>query len=244
MSEPLGAPKEDFLASVRQAIGRGARPIELADPHPAQTLPELKTEAQALRQRTRDNLSPLLEQMTYVSQQQGWHVYRTADLAKAAEYVGAVATASGSGLVVRSDQEVFLSVPVDAALNALGIDVRVAAGRKSTEIRALMATAGLGVTGVDYAVTETGSVVLLPQKGVSRLVSALPPVHVALVQPQQLLASLDDLFLLLRLDSQSNSDTMGSYLNIITGPSRTADIEQTLVVGVHGPKEVHLVLLG
>ena len=80
--------------------------------------------------------------------------------------------------------------------------------------------------------------------GISRLVSLLPPVHLALVRPQDVVESLDDLFLLRRLDYHRHGGDMGSYLNFITGPSRTADIEQTIVVGVHGPKEVHMVLLG
>jgi len=107
-----------------------------------------------------------------------------------------------------------------------------------------MAAADLGITGADYAVAETGSVVVLPRRGLSRLVSVLPPVHVALVRPQEVVATLDDVFLLRRLEYYRNGGDMGSYLNFITGPSRTADIEQTLVVGVHGPREVHLVLLG
>ena len=82
----------------------------------------------------------------------------------------------------------------------------------------------------------------MPRAGISRLVSLVPPVHIALVRKQDILNSIDDVFLLRRLDYYNNGD-MGSYLNFITGPSRTADIEQTIVVGVHGPKEAHMVLL-
>ena len=68
--------------------------------------------------------------------------------------------------------------------------------------------------------------------------------HLAIVRPQDIVDTLDDIFLLRRLDYVRNGGDMGSYLNFISGPSRTADIEQTLVVGVHGPKEVHLIILG
>ena len=118
------------------------------------------------------------------------------------------------------------------------------AGGDRESIRAAIIEAGIGITGADYAVAETGSVVLLPQKGLSRLASVVPPVHVALVRPEDVVDTLDDVFLMRRLDYHQNSGDMGSYLNFITGPSRTADIEQTLVIGVHGPREVHMVLLG
>ena len=103
-------------------------------------------------------------------------------------------------------------------------------------------TADLGLTGADYAIAETGSCVLLAGKGVSRLVSLLPPVHVAVVERGQVLPSLDELFTLRRRDFLQGD--LRSYMNIISGPSRSADIEQTLVKGVHGPGEVHMVLLG
>ena len=67
----------------------------------------------------------------------------------------------------------------------------------------------------------------------------LPPVFVALVEPDRVLPTLDDLFAL--LGSSLTGGTASRYAGIITGPSRSADIEQTVTVGVHGPGEVHMV---
>ena len=104
--------------------------------------------------------------------------------------------------------------------------------------------ADLGITGVDYAIAETGSCVIIPRRGVSRLVSLAPPVHIALVEPEQVVESLDDLLALRRLEYMRSRGRMPTYMNLISGPSRSADIEQTITIGVHGPGEVHLVLIG
>ena len=71
----------------------------------------------------------------------------------------------------------------------------------------------------------------------------LPPVHVAIVEPHQVYETLDDLFALRRMAFLEGEGDMGSYLSLISGPSRTGDIEQTIVIGVHGPTEVHMVIL-
>ena len=102
--------------------------------------------------------------------------------------------------------------------------------------------ADIGVTGADYAIAETGTCVKLSRRGVSRLVSLLPPVHVAVVEGGQVLPSLDELFTLRRHEFPKSDPA--SYMTLITGPSRSADIEYTLVTGVHGPGEVHIVLIG
>ena len=156
----------------------------------------------------------------------------------------------GATSVARSEQEVFESFPVDAALAGAGTicwpAIYEGADDRET-VRRRLSESGMGITGADYAIAETGSVIVVPRKGLSRLVSVVPPVHVAIVRPQDILGTLDDLFALRRLEfhrsgANGNAD-LGSYLNFITGPSRTADIEQTIVVGVHGPREVHMVLL-
>jgi L-lactate utilization protein LutC len=243
---PLGTPKDEFLASVRRALGRGGDSLnEPKPPYPrlGESLSALESQAQAVWQRAEERRPALLDQLARVAALRGWKVQRAPNPEEAVGYIASLAATAQARRAVRSDQEVFGQVPVDPALQRQGLTVTTVAGEE-TRGREAMADADLAITGADYAVAETGSVVVLPRRGLSRLVSVLPPVHVALVRPQEVVATLDDVFLLRRLEYYRNGGDMGSYLNFITGPSRTADIEQTLVVGVHGPREVHLVLLG
>ena len=161
-------------------------------------------------------------------------------------YVLNLAKEKRAGLIVRSNHEILNRLPLDATLRRAGARVTtIATSRSATrkELREEMARADIGITGVDYAIAETGTCVLVPRQGVSRTVSLLPPIHVAIVEPHQVYESLDDLFALRRLAYLQAQGDMGSYLSLISGPSRTADVEQTLVVGVHGPVEVHMVML-
>jgi len=87
-----------------------------------------------------------------------------------------------------------------------------------------------------YGLADTGSVVLAASPGEPRARSLLPEVHVSLLREDRILPGLAELFEALGPD-------LPSQLMIITGPSRSADIEQKLTVGVHGPGEAHVVLL-
>jgi L-lactate dehydrogenase complex protein LldG len=95
---------------------------------------------------------------------------------------------------------------------------------------------GAGVSTALYGLADTGSVVLAASADEPRARSLLPAVHVTLLREDRILPGLDELFAALGKD-------LPSALAIVTGPSRSADIEQKLVVGVHGPGEVHVVLL-
>ena len=94
-----------------------------------------------------------------------------------------------------------------------------------------------GVTDVTYAVAETGSLVIQTGPGHGRAISLVPNVHVAIVEPKNCVADLLDLMEKLR------ESGVGNNVTIITGPSKTADIEGALVVGVHGPGEVRVFML-
>lgn len=106
-------------------------------------------------------------------------------------------------------------------------------------LRAMCATADVGITSADYALADTGSLVMLASPAEARLISLLPPVHVAVVPKERLLSGLDELFTILPRPAEQTSSMV-----LITGPSRTADIEQILVRGVHGPGEIHVVVVG
>ena len=246
MAAPGGVPKQEFLRSVRRALGRDDSPPDPAYPQLIETLADLEIQASAVRQRLAEDPAGPMEQLARLAQLGGWSVHRASGYEEAIGHIVSLASSLGVDSLVRSDQPIFEGFPVDTALEGLGLTVTTVAqgeGRSRESLRERIVAAGMGLTGVDYAVAETGSVVVVPRKGLSRLVSLVPPVHLALVRPQDVVDTLDDLFLLRRLEYYQQGGDMGSYLNFITGPSRTGDIEQTLVVGVHGPKEAHLVLL-
>ena len=105
-------------------------------------------------------------------------------------------------------------------------------------LREACAAADIGITSADYALAETGTLVMLSSKQEARLVSLLPPVHVALIPRSRILANLDELLTRIPKPAEQTSSMV-----LITGPSRTADIEQILVRGVHGPGEIYAVIV-
>lgn len=109
-----------------------------------------------------------------------------------------------------------------------GIDpAELVAGRPEAEV---------GVSQAAYGLADTGSVVLLAGPDNPRGRSLLPSVHISVLAVDNVLPGLADLFRELGTD-------LPSEVAIVTGPSRSADIEQTLTIGVHGPGEVHVVLV-
>jgi L-lactate dehydrogenase complex protein LldG len=143
---------------------------------------------------------------------------------------------------------------------ALGVDLRQSLGREGLAVtvapdadpdaearerhRDAAARAEIGVTGVDWALAETGTLVLVSGRGRPRTTSLLPATHVAVFGRDRLVESLEQVGIVLEALHADPARTMsGAVINFITGPSRTADIELTLTRGVHGPKEVHAIFV-
>jgi L-lactate dehydrogenase complex protein LldF len=104
--------------------------------------------------------------------------------------------------------------------------------------------ATVGISGANLAIAETGTVVIVSNEGNVDLTTTLPPVHIALFGIDKVVATMDDAVAVLRMLPRSGTgQIMTSYVNWITGPSRSADIEQSLTIGVHGPREMHCVII-
>jgi iron-sulfur cluster protein len=111
-------------------------------------------------------------------------------------------------------------------------------------LREAFIKADIGITGVNVAIAETGGILLVENEGNGRLTSTLPPVHIACMGIEKIVPTMEDAFKVLQLLSKSGTGQIQtSYVNIITGTSRSADIEMTITPGVHGPKELHVILL-
>ena len=103
--------------------------------------------------------------------------------------------------------------------------------------------AAVGITGVDFVLAESGSLVLTSLIGGSQLASLAPPVHIALYRRGQVVESLDEVLAALPVSHDPSQPSPGRSVVFISGSSRTADIEQILIRGVHGPGRVHAILV-
>ncbi len=151
-------------------------------------------------------------------------------------YILSLAEERNAKLVVRWDVEELEELGFDGTLEEAGTEVAVWRGLDNG--REVAAGADLGITTAEWAIAETGSLVLAGGPGMGRSVTLLPPVHVAVVPVDRVLRTVPEVI-------QKYSDgNLPANLTFHTGPSRTGDIEMTLSIGVHGPGEVHVVLVG
>ncbi|MDG0865870.1 LutC/YkgG family protein [Candidatus Lucifugimonas marina] len=190
----------------------------------------------------------LVDQMAAMADTNGWKVHRASNPEDAADLIAGICEEKKATSVLRSTHDVLDQVGVDSAVTNTGATLGITQheGENSSQLvdasKSAAFSADIGITGVDYAVAETGTVVLHPRAGLSRLVSLAPPTHIAVLRPGEVLDSLDELFAMERNDFMTGN--LAGSMNLISGPSKTADIEGTTVTGIHGPLEVHLIILG
>ena len=137
----------------------------------------------------------------------------------------------GHCIIVRNELE------IEAALTRITEGKRIASSEAPPSAQDLF-NVDVGITRAQAGIAETGTLVLDSAAEQNRLVSLVPPVHIALLDAAKIYATLGETLAMLQ-----NADELSPAITFITGPSRTADIELTLTVGVHGPQELHVIIV-
>ena len=244
--------QEAFLSRIRRALQGPVGASHAGDEDVA--LPaSVPASASAIRARLRPQRAALVARLQDELQAVGGQVVRVESVAEATQYVTQLAREYEAALVVRWEDDVLAMLEVDAALQAQGVEVSIAAppledaaamAAQRRHLRDLLARADIGLSGADYVIAETGTLALAALPGQMRGVSLLPPMHVAVVKPSQIVGTMADCLAMLQEEGRADlPERLTSCLSFITGPSRTGDIELALTVGVHGPGKLHLIIL-
>ena len=139
---------------------------------------------------------------------------------------------------VLSDQNVPVYITETVAS---GFSTGVAEERE--RIRREITDSFVGVTSADFCLAETATLVIKTRPHQARAVSLLPSIHVAVIRLEQVLANLRELYVLLKWDPAHQEEGLTNCMTMISGPSKTADIELVMVHGAHGPRELHLCVI-
>ncbi len=239
----------EFLLNIRRSLGHqgGIPPIDrerlLGSARDGYGSPDLKAKLESRSQELKDSITDILEHEVALV---GGKVTRIGSVKSLKEHLGALVSQRGIKSVVRWDTP--LLAELDTPLLNSGATVTSICSRSDgiqpqDETRGRLVGADLGITEVDYAIADTGSLVLMTDQRRSRLVSLLPPVHVALLKTNVIVPSMTDLLPVFSASQREDPNNLSSCITFITGPSRTADIEKIITIGVHGPEELHLLIL-
>jgi L-lactate dehydrogenase complex protein LldG len=183
---------------------------------------------------SRRNFPDLVERFAAALEAARGEVFIEADLAAAVARLEGVLLALGAARVAGNDEPPLASLDLPARFPAFSWHV---VGQTAGSLRAFCSEADVGVSSASAALAETGTVIVESGPGRSRLVTLLPPVHIVLLPAARLTV---DLFTW----TGEREGRLPANVTLISGPSKTADIEQTLAVGVHGPRRLLAIVYG
>ena len=215
--------QESFLSRVRSSLGKSR--------HVSDRFPDAPSYGSS---------SDLIDRLACELEAVGGVVHLAGSVAEARRHILRILAEHESRCVVRADTPLMTELELDEVLENAGLEVTVCNFEGGERVREAEFVADAGISSADYGVAETGTLALLARPGQGRAVSLLPPLHIAVLRTSRIVLELGALFETVTAETGE----LPSALSFITGPSRTADIELVLTVGVHGPRELHLILLG
>ena len=125
----------------------------------------------------------------------------------------------------------------------LPADIEILVGTARKLLREKFFAADFGISGANAVAADTGSLFIIENEGNIRLSTGAPPIHIALIGMEKLVPTLSDAFKTCEVTWRYANYTVPSYVNMISSPSKTGDIEKQITFGAHGPKELHVIFL-
>lgn len=232
--------RDEMLAKVRQALGHTTKPA-------------IGEKSCSLGLAPGGSFLPPIMATEWVSafeaelQKLGGVAHRASSTAELDRVLHDILATTNTGPVALSRNPLLLRLRLVEKLEAWGKTAefwpQTATEEAVARFRSQCFSAGVGITGVEFVLAESGSLILTSRSEGSQLVSLAPPIHIALYRRFQVVETLEDVLNQLQTPTPADPALPGRSVVFITGPSRTADIEQVSIRGVHGPIEVHAILV-
>ena len=119
----------------------------------------------------------------------------------------------------------------------------IATEKEREQLRQHVIESYIGITSADYCMADTASLVMRTRPGQGRSVSLVPSIHIGVIYLEQIIWDLKELYALLSFDPDVRQEGLTNCMTFISGPSKTADVEATMVHGAHGPREVYVYVI-
>ena len=235
--------KREFIQNIRKILSETRKPHESVSEQYKSIVNKnpIEERVQELKNFLNKNIQSLETELLNNAKSSGWQTKKLSNITECSNYINNIIINEKAKSVVTSNHKFILDLHLnDENVKINAIDKKTNSKDKNN-LRNLIINADIGISNVDYAIADTGTCVLISKRELSRLVSLLPPIYIAIVNKKQILANLENLFTLQK--HKYLQEDLTSSISLISGPSRSADIQSELITGVHGPGKVHMILI-
>jgi len=249
--------ESEFISRIRQALGK-TQPLEISSHLPPEKTKNQSGKALARKRHTRcaEETAALIEQLKTAAAPLDICVIECQTVEEAANSITDMARSkppewNEHACLVAWAHPLVDALNLENSLKDTGISCHrewcakeaepSPAQRKEMHLHA--SSALMGITSADLCIAGTATLVITARKGQSRSTSLLPSIHVAVIKASQLIEDIKQLHAILQWDEDPALRGPGRSLTLISGPSKTADIEATMIHGAHGPRELYIYVI-
>ena len=234
--------KTNFIQNIRSILSNERNPHESVSEQYESIVNKtsIQDRINNIKNFTESNIKSLELELLKNAKLSGWKTKKISNINECSDYINQIIIKEKAKSIVTSYDKYILDLNLHKDNIQINNIKKNMTKKGQNNTRNLIINADIGITTVDYAIADTGTCVLISKKILSRLVSLLPPIYIAIVHKKHILKNLEDLFVFQKNKFEKEDYT--SAISLISGPSRSADIQSELITGVHGPGNVYMLL--